>query len=223
MSKEIEIESSWKKILNNEFEKAYFKSLIEKLRDEYKTKDIWPKGKDIFNAFNHCTLDNLKVVILGQDPYPSPGHAHGLCFSVPKNVRPLAKSLKNIFKEINEDLGSEIPEHGNLERWAKQGVFMLNTVLTVEAFNANSHKGFGWETFTDKVIQTISEEKENVVFLLWGAQAQKKAELIDTSKHHILKSVHPSPLSAYRGFFGCKHFSKTNEILISQKLSPINW
>lgn len=223
MAIEVNIEPSWKNALLPEFDKPYFSSLITNVKNAYNQKNIWPKGQYIFDAFSKCPLVNLKVVILGQDPYPTPGHAHGLCFSVQSEVQPIPKSLTNIFKEIQEDLGISFPDNGNLERWAIQGVFMLNTILTVEAHHPNSHKNFGWERFTDEVIKTISKKKDNVVFLLWGAQAQKKINLIDTSKHHILKSVHPSPLSAYRGFFGCKHFSKTNEILISQKLSPINW
>ena len=223
MGTEVNIESSWKLVLKGELDKEYFSELIQKVKMAYKTNDIWPKEKEIFSAFEKCHLDDLKVVILGQDPYPTPGHAHGLCFSVQDNIKPLAKSLNNIFKEIKDDLNIDIPKNGNLERWAKQGVFLLNSVLTVEAFRPNAHKKHGWERFTDEVIRIISSEKKSVVFLLWGAQAQKKIDLIDSSKHHILKSVHPSPLSAYRGFFGCKHFSKTNEILISQNLSPINW
>ena len=220
---EIKLEKTWKNALAAEFEKPYFSQLVSKVKKAYQTKDVWPKGAAIFNAFDKCPLPEVRVVILGQDPYPTPGHAHGLCFSVPNNVQPLAKSLQNIFKEIKDDLGIEIPENGNLERWAEQGVFLLNTVLTVNAFEANSHKDFGWQLFTDEVIKTISTERTGVIFMLWGSQAQKKAELIDKSKHHILTSVHPSPLSAYRGFFGCKHFSKANELLALQQQKPINW
>lgn len=219
----VQIEPSWKSILAEEFEKEYFHQLVKKVKTAYQTQEIWPKGQDIFNAFNHCPFDQLKVVILGQDPYPTPGHAHGLCFSVHEKVKPLPKSLNNIFKEIKSDLNIDPPENGNLERWAKQGVFLLNTVLTVEAHNANAHRNFGWQEFTDTVIQKIASHKNGIIFILWGSQAHKKQELIDTSKHHILKSVHPSPLSAHRGFFGCKHFSKTNELLISQDKTPINW
>lgn len=223
MALEVQIESSWKKLLETEFEKPYFVKLVEKVTVLYKTQDVWPKGAHIFNGFNHCPFDELKVVILGQDPYPTPGHAHGLCFSVQSHVKPFPKSLNNIFKEIHDDLGKPIPENGNLERWADQGVFLLNTVLTVTAGQPNSHHGIGWEIFTNEVIRVISKNKQSVVFLLWGAQAQKKAELIDGNKHHILKAPHPSPLSSHRGFFGCRHFSKTNEILTSHNLKPINW
>ncbi len=219
----INLDPSWNHHLKTEIEAPYFKKLTNCIDELTSTQLILPREQDVFNAFNLCSLENIKVVILGQDPYPTPGHAHGLSFSIPKDVRPLAKSLQNIFKEINTDLGKEIPEHGNLERWAKQGVFLLNTVLTVTANEANSHKNIGWQQFTDRVIQLISEQRTGIVFLLWGSQAQKKADLIDESKHHILKSVHPSPLSAYRGFFGCKHFSKANELLVLQQINPINW
>lgn len=220
---DIKIENSWKEALKDEFEKPYFSNLITNVKQAYATKDIWPKGPDIFKAFEYCPLHEVKVVILGQDPFPTPGHAHGLCFSNPATVKPFSKSLQNIFKEIKADLGAEVPENGDLSRWANQGVFLLNTVLTVEAHQPNAHKDFGWQTFTDEVIKTLSKKRNGVVFLLWGSQAQKKAQLIDANKHHILKSVHPSPLSAYRGFFGCKHFSKANELLISQNQKPINW
>lgn len=220
---EVSIADSWKNHLQEEFSKPYFTELVDKVKQAYRTKEVCPKGKNIFKAFEKCSFENLKVVILGQDPYPTPGHAHGLCFSVEPTVRPFPKSLNNIFKEINDDLNLPIPENGNLERWAEQGVFLLNTVLTVYAHEPNSHRNFGWQAFTDAVIRKISDEKSGVIFLLWGSQAHKKEELIDKSKHHILKSVHPSPLSAHRGFFGCKHFSKTNELLISQELSPISW
>ena len=220
---EVDIEPSWKEKLQHEFKKPYFTELVDKVRQAYRTADVWPKGNHIFNAFSKCPFDDLKVVILGQDPYPTPGHAHGLCFSVQPHVRPFPKSLINIFKEIQTDLGSPYPENGNLERWATQGVFLLNTILTVNANASNSHQQFGWEKFTDEVIRQISLHKSGVVFLLWGAHAQRKTELIDTTKHFVLSSVHPSPLSAHRGFFGCRHFSKTNEILISQNKTPINW
>ena len=220
---DVKIEPSWKSVLSETFEQPYFEELIHKVKKAYQTQPVWPKGKQLFAAFDLCPFDDVKVVILGQDPYPTPGNAHGLCFSVPEDVRPLAKSLQNIFKEIQSDLAIPIPENGNLERWAKQGVFLLNTVLTVTAFQPNSHKSYGWETFTDAVIQKLSEQKEGIVFLLWGAQAQKKVHLIDAKKHHILKAPHPSPLSAHRGFFGCKHFSKTNDLLILQNKEPINW
>lgn len=219
----VEIEPSWKKALSEEFEKDYFKTLTQQVKTAYQNGNVWPKGKFIFNAFQLCPLLSVKVVILGQDPYPTPGHAHGLCFSVHEDVRPFPKSLNNIFKEIKDDLDIDIPENGSLERWADQGVFLLNSVLTVNAHQPNSHKDFGWQQFTDAVIQTINSNCEGVVFMLWGSQAQKKAELINTQRHHILSTVHPSPLSAYRGFFGCKHFSKANELLILQGKSPINW
>lgn len=220
---EVQIENSWKKVLQLEFDKPYFKLLVEKVKHAYQQEEVWPKGKDIFNAFKHCPFENVKVVILGQDPYPTPGHAHGLCFSVNSTIKPIPKSLINIFKEIQADLNKPFPENGNLERWANQGVFLLNTVLTVKAGEPNSHKNFGWEKFTDAVITEISNQLTGVVFLLWGSHAIKKEILIDKKKHTILTSVHPSPLSAHRGFLGCKHFSKTNEILISQDKSPINW
>lgn len=220
---DVKIEPSWQKLLKDEFEKSYFPELVTQVKQAYAAKDVWPKGSAIFNAFDKCPFDQVKVVILGQDPYPTPGHAHGLCFSVQEHVKPFPKSLNNIFKEIKEDIGIDVPPNGSLERWAKQGVFLLNTVLTVNAGEPNSHKEFGWETFTARVIQEISNNLEGVVFLLWGTQAQKKLELIDENKHHVLKTVHPSPLSAHRGFFGCKHFSKANELLISQGKKPINW
>lgn len=219
----VKIESSWKSKLKEEFEKPYFSLLTSKVKSATQTSDVWPKGGNIFNAFEKCPFDDVKVVILGQDPYPTPGHAHGLCFSVQSEVRPFPKSLTNIFKEIQSDLNLPFPENGNLERWATQGVFLLNAVLTVKAHESNSHADYGWEKFTDEVIRQISQHKKGVVFLLWGSFAQKKMELIDLKKHTVLCSVHPSPLSAYRGFFGCKHFSKTNEILISLNQQPINW
>ena len=219
----VKISSSWKNKLQQEFEKPYFIELTETVKKAYQTNDVWPKGNHIFNAFEQCDFDAIKVVILGQDPYPTPGHAHGLCFSVQPHVKPFPKSLNNIFKEIKEDLNISIPENGNLERWAQQGVFLLNAVLTVNANDSNSHKDFGWTKFTDAVIRQISQHKSGCIFLLWGAYAQKKIELIDQAKHTVLQSVHPSPLSAHRGFFGCKYFSKTNEILNSQNQKPINW
>ncbi|MEX1000922.1 MAG: uracil-DNA glycosylase [Crocinitomicaceae bacterium] len=220
---DVKIEPSWQAILSSEFEKPYFINLVDKVKTSYRKNDVWPKGSNLFNAFNKCPFNRVKIVLLGQDPYPTPGHAHGLCFSVQEDVRPFPKSLTNIFKEIEEDIGTPVPDNGNLERWAEQGVFLLNTVLSVDAHQPNSHKDFGWQQFTDAVIMKISEHLKGVVFLLWGAQAQRKIDLIDTEKHHILKSVHPSPLSAYRGFFGCKHFSKANELLILQSKQPIKW
>lgn len=215
--------SSWKPVLNEEFEKSYFKELIDFVKSEYTTKVCYPKGSRIFSAFDHCHFDQVKVVIIGQDPYHGPNQANGLCFSVNDEI-PFPPSLYNIFKEIETDLGKPIPKTGNLERWADQGVFLLNATLTVRQAEAGSHQGKGWEKFTDEVIKQISAEKENVVFLLWGGFAQKKAALIDASKHHILKSGHPSPLSANRGFwFGNKHFSQTNAFLKSKGLKEIEW
>lgn len=221
---DVKIESSWKSALAETFEQAYFQQLTNNVKKAYHKGNVWPEGKNLFAAFDKCPLNEVKVVILGQDPYPTPGHAHGLCFSVPENVRPLAKSLQNIYKEIESDLNIKCPEHGNLERWAEQGVFLLNAVLSVDAFNPGSHRSFGWERFTDQVIQTISEKQDGVVFLLWGGYAKKKAALIDRSKHSILESGHPSPLSANKGYwFGNKHFSKTNELLIAEGKTPIQW
>lgn len=219
---DVTIEEGWKSVLQPQFDLPYFHSLIEFVRSEYLQTTIYPPGKLIFNAFNSCPWDNLKVVILGQDPYINPGQAMGLCFSVPDGM-PKPPSLQNICKELAADLGKEIPLSGNLENWANDGVLLLNTVLTVRAGISNSHQNRGWETFTDSVIRLISSQKENVVFLLWGSPARKKAELIDRKKHCILESPHPSPLSAHRGFFGNHHFSLTNEYLISKGISPINW
>jgi len=218
-----QIEASWKHVLADEFNKPYFHELKAFLVDERAKYTVYPLGQNIFNAFSHTPFDSVKVVILGQDPYHGPGQAHGLCFSVPEGITH-PPSLVNIFKEIKANLGFEIPKSGNLEPWANQGVLLLNATLTVRANTAGSHQKKGWETFTDTVIRKISEQKKGVVFLLWGNFAQEKAKLIDSSKHHILKAVHPSPLSANRGgWFGCKHFSKTNEILLGQGLTPINW
>jgi uracil-DNA glycosylase len=218
----IKIESTWQEALKEEFEKAYFKQLQKDVDNAYKTEDIFPPQDLIFNALNLCPLPNLKVVILGQDPYHGPSQAHGLSFSVPDDVK-IPPSLRNIYKELNSDLDLPIPTSGNLEHWAKQGVLLLNATLTVRAGEAGSHQGLGWETFTDEIIKTTSDQKENVVFLLWGKYAQAKAELIDSNKHLILTAPHPSPFSAYTGFFGCKHFSMTNEYLNQQKQNPIAW
>lgn len=220
---DVRIEESWKKVLEKEFEKDYFKQLVEFLKKEYQSKDIRPKDGDIFRAFNETPFSQVRVVILGQDPYPTPGHAHGLSFSVDATVNPLPKSLINIYKEIQSDLGKPSVTHGDLSTWAQQGVFLLNTALTVVAGKPNSHQNIGWEEFTDESIRQISMKKEGIVFILWGSNAQKKIPLIDQKKHVILKSVHPSPLSAYRGFFGCKHFSKTNEWLMNKGEDIINW
>jgi len=220
---DVKMHHSWKAVLNEEFEKPYFKELIDFVKSEYTTKVCYPKGSQIFSAFDHSPFDQVKVVIIGQDPYHGPNQANGLCFSVNDGI-PFPPSLQNIFKEIETDLNIPLPKTGNLERWADQGVFLLNATLTVRQSEAGSHQGKGWEKFTDAVIKKISDEKENVVFLLWGGFAQKKAALIDASKHQILKSGHPSPLSANRGFwFGNKHFSKTNEFLKSKKLEEISW
>ena len=220
---DIKMHSSWKSVLNEEFEKPYFKDLISFVKSQYATKVCYPKGNQIFSAFDHCHFNEVKIVIIGQDPYHGPNQANGLCFSVNDGI-PFPPSLYNIFKEIEKDLNIPIPKTGNLERWADHGVFLLNATLTVRQAEAGSHQGKGWEKFTDAVIKQISAEKENVVFLLWGGFAQKKAALIDASKHHILKSGHPSPLSANRGFwFGNKHFSQTNEFLKSKGMKEIEW
>jgi uracil-DNA glycosylase len=218
----VAIEESWKNLLFNEFQSDYFNKLKEFLVEEKKLYKIYPPGNKIFAAFEHTPFDDVKVVILGQDPYHGEKQANGLCFSVSDGIKQ-PPSLVNIFKEIESDLGLKMSDSGNLEKWAKQGVLLLNATLTVRANQAGSHQNKGWELFTDNVIRTLSENKKELVFILWGSYAQAKAKIIDVSKHHILKSVHPSPLSVYRGFFGCKHFSKTNEILKSLGKEPINW
>lgn len=219
---DVKIDASWKRVLQDEFEKPYFAQLTSFVRDEYKTKKIFPPGNMIFSAFDHCPFDKVKVVVIGQDPYHNDGQAHGLCFSVNTGVD-FPPSLINIFKEIERDLGKPMPTSGNLERWADQGVLLLNATLTVQAHSAGSHQGRGWETFTDAVIRKVAQEKEHVVFMLWGNYAQQKGAVVDGQKHLVLKSVHPSPLSAYRGFIGCGHFSTANNYLISNGLNPINW
>ena len=220
---EVNIHSSWKTQLEEEFNKPYFKDLTSFVKDEYSKHQCFPPGKQIFAAFDWCPFDNLKVVIIGQDPYHGVGQANGLCFSVNDGISH-PPSLINIFKEIESDLGTPYPTSGNLERWAKQGVLLLNATLTVRAHNAGSHQKKGWETFTNAVIQSISDKKENVVFLLWGGFAKQKTKLIDTSKHHVLTTGHPSPLSANRGYwFGNKSFSKTNSQLEQVGLEPIVW
>jgi uracil-DNA glycosylase len=219
---DVQIDDSWKVRLKDEFQKDYFLKLADFVREEYKAKTIYPPGALIFNAFNLCPFDKVKAVIIGQDPYHGPGQAHGLCFSVRQGVD-FPPSLKNIFKEIEQDLGIPKPSSGNLERWAQQGVLLLNATLTVRAHQAGSHQGKGWELFTDSVISILNREKKNLVFFLWGSFAQKKGETIDESRHLVLKSVHPSPLSASRGFFGNKHFSLCNEYLASNGLEPVNW
>ncbi|MDZ4808692.1 MAG: uracil-DNA glycosylase [Bacteroidota bacterium] len=220
---DVKIEASWKEVLKGEFSKDYFQQIPLHIKTEKSQgKLIYPAGSLIFNAFNTTPFDKVKVVILGQDPYHGKGQAHGLCFSVQHGVPP-PPSLLNIFKELQEDIGIEIPHHGNLTHWAQQGVFLLNASLTVRAGEPMSHSKIGWAAFTDTVIKKISEQKKNVVFLLWGKFAQEKRVLIDETKHFILRSVHPSPLSAYGGFFGCKHFSKTNEYLVSKGIDPVDW
>ncbi|MBE9560248.1 MAG: uracil-DNA glycosylase [Proteobacteria bacterium] len=216
-------DESWADLLLPEFDKDYMLSLRDFLREEKdKGKVIFPHSSLWFNALNSTPLDQVKVVILGQDPYPTPGHAHGLCFSVRPEVRPIPKSLVNIFKELNDDLGIN-NQNGNLQKWAKQGVLLLNSVLTVEQGQANSHQGKGWEIFTDKVISVVNALDRPVVFVLWGAYAQKKGGVIDASRHMVIRSPHPSPLSAYRGFFGSRPFSKINHFLVQQGQSEINW
>jgi uracil-DNA glycosylase len=221
---DVKIEPSWGTVLKQEFEKSYFQQIVTFLKTEKAAgKTIYPPGPLIFNAFNQTPFDKIKVVIIGQDPYHGTGQAHGLSFSVPNGIKP-PPSLLNIFKEIETDTGIKMPrEYGNLTRWAEQGVLMLNAALTVRANEANSHAKFGWADFTDAVIKKISDEKTGIVFLLWGKFAQEKQSLIDETKHFILKAAHPSPFAADKGFFGCKHFSKTNDLLVRQGLEPIDW
>lgn len=219
---EVKIEPTWKEKLGREFESDYFKKLAEFVKQEYQAGAVYPPGSLIFNAFNLCPFEKVKAVIIGQDPYHGPGQAHGLCFSVRDDVG-FPPSLINIFKEINLDLGIPRPASGNLERWASQGVLLLNATLTVRAHLAGSHQKKGWELFTDSVISTLNREKNNLVFFLWGAYAQKKGEAIDRSRHLVLESVHPSPLSASRGFFGNKHFSKCNQYLEEHGVLPVDW
>ena len=216
------IHESWKEALIDEFGKPYFADLKKFLVEEKSAHEVYPPGSLLFNAFNKTPFDQVKVVLLGQDPYHGKGQAHGLCFSVPKGIAP-PPSLVNIFQEIHNDIGLPVPNHGNLEAWASQGVLLLNATLTVRANKPLSHQGKGWETFTDRVIQVLSEKKKGLVFLLWGKNAKAKEQLIDGAKHFILKAAHPSPYSADFGFFGCKHFSKTNEILKKQSLPIIDW
>jgi len=214
---------TWKDVLADEKQKDYFQSALQFVKDErIKGKTIYPKQSDIFNALKFTPLEDVKVVIIGQDPYHGPNQAHGMCFSVQAAV-PTPPSLQNIFKEIHGDLGLPIPNNGYLEKWAKQGVLLLNAVLTVEAAQPQSHANVGWETFTDKVIKVLNAEKEGLIFLLWGSSAQRKGQIINPARHHILKAPHPSPLSAHRGFLGCKHFSKTNELLEKMGKEPIDW
>jgi uracil-DNA glycosylase len=218
----VKIESTWKERLQNEFEQPYFKQMVNFVKDEYQQNTVYPPGKQIFSAFDRCSFDNLKVVIIGQDPYHGPNQANGLCFSVNDGV-PMPPSLLNIFKEIKSDLGKDIPPTGNLERWADQGVLLLNATLTVRAHQPGSHQNKGWETFTDAVISKVSSECRHLVFMLWGAFAQRKGAIIDENKHLVLKSAHPSPFAANKGFFGNKHFSKANEYLKKVGKDPIDW
>ena len=243
---DVKIAPDWKELLSPEFEKPYFAALTQFVRQEYATHRIYPRGSNIFRAFDKCPFDKLKVVIIGQDPYHGPGQANGLCFSVGDGVPvsythltlptnreglcfsvgdgvPFPPSLQNIFKEVSDDTGTPIPPTGNLDRWAEQGVLLLNAVLTVRAHEAASHAGHGWETFTDAVVRAIAQRKQGIVYMLWGSYAQKKGAIADPQRNCILKAVHPSPLSVYRGFFGCHHFSRANEYLCSVGQEPIVW
>lgn len=219
---DVNIDLSWKSRLSQEFEAAYFVDLVDFVRKEYSQHKVFPPGRMIFKAFDLCPFEEVRVVVLGQDPYHEPGQAHGLCFSVQEGLT-LPPSLVNIFREIKQDLGLETLPSGNLERWARQGVLLINATLTVRAHQAGSHQNKGWERFTDAVIHRLAEEKQGLVFLLWGAYAQRKGAFIDANRHLVLKSVHPSPLSAYRGFFGNHHFSQTNQYLQSRGSLPIDW
>ena len=217
------IQNDWLDAIQPEFSKPYYKELFEFVKQEYSNTVVYPPADDIFNAFHFTPLSKVKVLILGQDPYHNVHQAHGLCFSVLPDQPEIPPSLQNIYKEINDDIGCEIPNNGYLKKWADQGVLMLNTVLTVRAHQANSHKGMGWEKFTDDVIQAVNEQDRPIVYLLWGKPAQSKIPMLNNPKHLILKAPHPSPLSAFRGFFGCKHFSQTNNFLIENGLEPIDW
>lgn len=219
---EFNIAPSWRRILQKEFEKEYFKNLLQFVKTEYQQHVVYPPEQAIFNAFANCSFENVKVVIIGQDPYHGQGQANGLCFSVAEGVKQ-PPSLKNIFKEITFDLGKPMPSSGNLERWADQGVLLLNATLTVRSNTAGSHQNKGWEEFTDAVIEIISKQRKNVVFLLWGAYAQRKGQIIDKTKHLVLESAHPSPFAAYKGFFGNKHFSKTNDYLNNVGKEEVDW
>ncbi|VXD12244.1 uracil-DNA glycosylase [Marinoscillum sp. 108] len=218
----VKIGPSWKSLLEGEFDKGYFKELTGFVKEEYQKHTIYPPGGQIFNAFDLCPVEDTRVVIIGQDPYHGPGQANGLCFSVREGM-PMPPSLVNIFKELKGDLGNEIPSHGSLERWAQQGILLLNATLTVRAHQPGSHQNKGWEEFTDAVIRLLSEKKDGLVFILWGAYAQRKGEIIDSQKHFVIKSPHPSPFSAHRGFFGSKPFSKANNYLLKNGKESINW
>jgi len=222
---ELNLNADWREILNEEFEKTYFKKLAAFITEEFTNHPdaIFPRKEEIFAAFNACSLSNVRVVILGQDPYPTHGHAHGLSFSVQEDVHPFPKSLKNIFKELESDLGLSIPDNGNLQQWANQGVLLLNATLTIREGKPESHANRGWEEFTDSVLKRLNEERKNVVYLLWGSKAQSKSEFINSTENLILMAPHPSPLSAYRGFFGCKHFSQANEYLKKNGKGIIEW
>ena len=217
-----EIDSQWQEALKEEFQKDYYLELMAKVSEAYENNQVFPPANEVFNALNLTPLSQVKAVIIGQDPYHDVGQAHGLCFSVKPGVK-VPPSLVNIYKELHDDLGCNIPEDGYLVKWATQGVLMLNTVLTVNAHEPNSHKGYGWEKFTDAIISKVNEEDRPIVFLLWGAPAQKKKKLLNNPKHLILEAPHPSPLSVYRGFWGCKHFSKTNDFLVNNGIEPIDW
>ena len=217
-----EIDSQWQEALKEEFQKDYYLELMAKVSEAYENNQVFPPANEVFNALNLTPLSQVKAVIIGQDPYHDVGQAHGLCFSVKPGVK-VPPSLVNIYKELHDDLGCNIPEDGYLVKWATQGVLMLNTVLTVNAHEPNSHKGYGWEKFTDAIISKVNEEDRPIAFLLWGAPAQKKKKLLNNPKHLILEAPHPSPLSVYRGFWGCKHFSKTNDFLVNNGIEPIDW
>ena len=219
---DVKIEQSWKAHLADEFQKDYFKQLTDFVRHEYQNTTVYPRGNHIFNAFEHCPFDKVKVVLLGQDPYHEPGQAHGLCFSVQDGI-PFPPSLINIFKEIETDLEKPLPKSGDLTKWASQGVLLLNATLTVRAHVAGSHQNKGWETFTDAVINRLNSDRNHIVYLLWGSYAQRKGSFINSSRNLVLKSAHPSPLSAYRGFFGNRHFSQVNDYLIASGQTPIAW
>ena len=218
----VRIESSWQRVLQAEFDKPYFELLTQYVREQYKTRRCFPPAGLIFNAFDSCPFDKVRVVIIGQDPYHEEGQAMGLCFSVPEGIQ-IPPSLVNIYKEINRDLAVPIPSNGNLQRWAEQGVLLLNATLTVEAHRAGSHQGKGWEELTDAVIAALNKEREHIVFMLWGAYAQRKGQFIDRRKHLVLQTSHPSPLSVYRGFDGCGHFSAANKYLSQHSQEPIKW
>ena len=219
---QVKIADSWQKRLQKEFDQPYFARLVAFVKEEYVHYQVLPKGSQIFHIFNACPFEQVKVVILGQDPYPTPRQYYGVCFSVPEHT-PIPGSLANIYQEIHTDLGLPVPVSGCLDKWVEQGVFSMNTVLTVRAYQTGSHKGKGWETFTDAVIRLLSEEREHLVFMLWGAYAKEKIPLIDQHKHLILTVAHPSPRSADHGFFGCRHFSKANAFLVQHGMTPIDW